>query len=276
MSLTDDVTIATDVEIDLNGYSIRAGTYDINVPDGFSLTITGNNTNGSTASNVAFSQTGHLASTGSDSNITLENIYIYTTGSANTGYGVVQTGGTLTMENVTLNSTYTYGALLATGATATITDCTSNGTFYFIKADSGADVTLESSTILSYYNVVYLANSESGTTHTLDISDCTLTSVQRSPIEVVKTDITVSETTLVSNATTQSYTLSSSDSGGIGFGVVLAGYESGTAYEGEVSLSDITYTLKATADPDGGDTPWNVCYYGSDGASEYEEDGASE
>ena len=68
------------------------------------------------------------------------------------------------------------------------------------------------------------------------------------PVEVKKTDLTISGTTLESDAE-PTYDFNGGGAGGSGYGIVLAGYESGKAYEGvydeDALIGGNTFTLKA-------------------------------
>ena len=68
------------------------------------------------------------------------------------------------------------------------------------------------------------------------------------PVEVKKTDLTISGTTLESDAD-PTYDFNGGGAGGSGYGIVLAGYVSGKAYEGvydeDALIGGNTFTLKA-------------------------------
>lgn len=68
------------------------------------------------------------------------------------------------------------------------------------------------------------------------------------PVEVKKTDLTISGTTLESDAE-PTYDFNGGGAGGSGYGIVLAGYVSGEAYEGYYDRTALingnTFTLKA-------------------------------
>lgn len=68
------------------------------------------------------------------------------------------------------------------------------------------------------------------------------------PVEVKKTDLTISGTTLKSDAD-PTYEFNGGGAGGSGYGIVLAGYKSGQEYEGDYEesalISGNTFELKA-------------------------------
>ena len=116
---------------------------------------------------------------------------------------------------------------------------TQNGTI------PGSSITLTNTNISGTYSGIYLSNYSAGVKNTLVVEGGKIYSEKESAIEVKKTDITVRNATLSSAATTQSYSVNGGGSNGIGYGIVLAGYATGTAYEGECTFENLTFDLKA-------------------------------
>lgn len=109
----------------------------------------------------------------------------------------------------------------------------------------GSEIELKNVNISGTYSGIYLSNNASGAKNVLNVDGGSIHSDEESAIEVKKTDITVKNVTLSSNATSQSYSVNGGGSNGIGYGIVLAGYANGVAYEGDTSFDNITYNLSA-------------------------------
>lgn len=112
----------------------------------------------------------------------------------------------------------------------------------------GSEIELKNVNISGTYSGIYLSNNASGAKNVLNVDGGSICSNEESAIEVKKTDITVKNVTLSSNATSQSYSVNGGGSSGIGYGIVLAGYANGVAYEGDTSFDNITYNLTAQGD----------------------------
>ena len=291
--LTDDIeydgslTVTSDTEeIDLNGYDMT--TTSVNIEQGSELTIDG----GGTSTIYVSDKNGfHVEGDGSD--VTISNLTIISTyeGSSPNGLYIGDSSGdtqnnTVTISNVTIDvvSETTKGTgILLYGNTneVIIEDCTINHGYFGITQNGtsspGSTVTVTGTTITGPYAGIYMSSNADAAQNTLTVTDCTITGTEESPIEVKKTNLTVSSSELICEATTQSYSLKGNGSNGVGYGIVLAGYSEGVSYdddECEVSLSEITYTLSATSNNLGSDI-WNVCKYNGSTGVQVEDDGAA-
>ena len=109
----------------------------------------------------------------------------------------------------------------------------------------GCTVSLTNTHISGTYSGVYLSNQSSCTKNTLTVEGGSFHSKKESGIEVKKTDITVKGATFSSDAATQKYSVNGDGSAGEGYGIVLAGYATGTAYEGTATFENNTFKLAA-------------------------------
>ena len=191
------------------------------------------------------------------------------------------TGLTTTVDISLPIGAIVYGA----GNTLTLDGCTITSNYMGITQNGtgtpGGTFTVTDSTITALYSGIYISSNSSAEVATLTVTGSTITSQEESALEVKKTNLTVSESTLIAlnedKGDTQYYALKGNGSNGYGYGITLAGYTSGTAYEGTVSLSDVTYEISATYALDGTSPAWNVCYYdGTSGVDYATVDGASD
>lgn len=226
-----------------------------------------------------------IQSTTGGATLTIADITL-TASNANMAICAGGTSGTTSGDNITLTNvdiTCAKTGLCVYGSenTIVIDGCTINHGYFGITQQGtstpGSDFTLTNTTISGTYSGLYLASSSSTSIYnTLTVDGCDITSNEESAIEVRKTNITVENSTLTSKYSgTQKYSYSGSGSNGYGFGVMLAatpGYST-SAYDGEVSLSNITYNLSATYSPSDS-TAWNACYYNGSAAAQYTNDGA--
>ena len=215
-------------------------------------------------------------------NVTIEasnaNIAICTGGSSGT-----TSGDTIILSNVTINAKKTGICVYGYDNIVIIDNCTINHGYFGITqqgtSSPGTDFIITNTTISGTYSGIYLSSNASAAQNSLNVDNCDITSEEESAIEVRNTEITVTNSTLTSEYSgAQKYSYSGSGSNGYGFGVMLAATSglSTTAYQGDVTLENNTYELSASANPDGGSTPWNVCYYDGSGAAQWEDDGATE
>ena len=109
----------------------------------------------------------------------------------------------------------------------------------------GCIVSLTNTNISGTYCGVYLSNQSSGDKNTLTVEGGSFYSKEESGIEVKKTDITVKGATFSSGAATQKYSVNGGGSAGEGYGIVLAGYAEGIAYEGTATFENNTFKLAA-------------------------------
>lgn len=156
---------------------------------------------------------------------------------------------TITISNSTITNTGGSGIVLFnTNNKVVIENSTIVHNWFGITQNGnvpGCDITLKNTNITGPYSGIYLSNKETGTKNTLSVDGGTITSEQESAIEVKKTDITVKNATLVSKATSQSYSVSGGGSNAIGYGIALVGYKIGIAYEGTATFDNNKFDLSA-------------------------------
>ena len=285
---TDEaLTVDGNVTIELGSYTLAsAGIY---VSDDASLTIEGDE-DGSAELQSTGSYTVMIDSDNATVNISNVSMSCsYTAVVIGSSSNTDATGNTVTLTNVTIdlsgesksNGAIVYGA----GNTLTLDGCTITSNYMGITQNGtgtpGGTFTVTNSTITALYSGIYISSNSSAEVATLTVTGSTITSQEESALEVKKTNLTVSESTLIAlnedKGDTQYYALKGNGSNGYGYGITLAGYTSGTAYEGAVSLSDVTYEISATYALDGTSPAWNVCYYnGTSGVDYATVDGASD
>ena len=299
-----DLTVVLEDDVDASGNTLDFGdghnVLDLgdnsltayNIINNGSLTIKGGtDEDGNPTATLTLSSSNAIY-TGEDgggtltiSGVTIEDTYAKTNSatiiSGNTDGSSV--GDTIKLVNTVINTNRT-GILVYGSTNIVIVDsCTINHGWFGITQQGtylpGTSFKVTNTTISGTYSGIYLSNNANGIYNTLYVENCDITTEEESAIEVRKTDITVKSSTLTSEYNgAQKYSYSGSGSNGYGFGVMLAATSglSTTAYQGDVTLEDITYEISASANPDGGSTPWNVCYYDGSGAAQWEDDGATE
>ena len=140
------------------------------------------------------------------------------------------------------------GIQLENAHNLTIENSTINHGYFGINQNGenpGSTITLKDCNISGTYSGIYLSNYAGGTKNTLKVEGGKIHSEVESAIEVKKTDISVTGATLSSDASKQSYSVNGGGSNSTGYGIVLAGYAVGTAYEGETSFTNNTFNLAA-------------------------------
>lgn len=140
------------------------------------------------------------------------------------------------------------GIQLENAHNLTIENSTINHCYFGINQNGvnpGSTITLKDCNISGTYSGIYLSNHATGDKNTLKVEGGTILSEKDSAIEVKKTDISVTGATLSSAASEQTYVVNGGGSGSTGYGIVLAGYAVGTAYEGETSFTNNTFILAA-------------------------------
>lgn len=231
--------------------------------NGHTLTVTGAGIGINTESPVTISN-GNVALGSGDielyknSNVTIEDAVLTSSGNQVLVCGYWTNANfknnNLTIKNTTINGTgnLTTGILVQnTGNTVTLEKCKINHTWFGITQNGnipGSTIILKNTDITGTYSGIYLSNKADGATNTLTIDGGTITSNEESALEVKKTNITVTGATLVSKATTQSYSVSGGSSNAVGYGIALVGYVTGTAYEGTTSFSNNQFQLAAGTD----------------------------
>ena len=156
-------------------------------------------------------------------------------------------GNTIVIRNSTVNAEAA-GILLNNAHNLTIENSTINHGYFGIAQNGvnpGSTITLKDCNISGTYSGIYLSNHATGAKNTLKVEGGTILSEEESAIEVKKTDISVTGATLSSVASEQTYSVNGGGSSSTGYGIVLAGYVSGTPYEGETSFTNNTFILAA-------------------------------
>ena len=269
------ITQAT-TSLDLGGFALTADYIYIN--EG-STTVT--------ISNGTFTAiTYGIRIGGSNNVITLDGLTI------NSGHYGVRPGGTnsethtdsantVVMTNCTINSQSHGVRIFGQDNVITVENCSIctasgvNGIMQVGTYTPGSTLTVKDTYISAGLGGIFFASNDSAQYSDVTVTGCEIISASRSAIEVQKTNLTVSSSTLVSQwADQQSYSVSS-DAKGCGFGVVLGGYAEGTAFEGTVSLSDITYSLASSTDMNGSSPPWFALKYSGSASEEYTDNGAT-
>lgn len=277
------LTIDEDAEIVLNGYELAAKNI---VYDGCNLSITNGDEAEEKGSIVLTTSYQAIQSTTGGTSLTLADLTL-TASSANMAICTGGTGGTtsgdaITLTNVDITSKKTGICAYGYDNVVVIDGCNIEHGYFGITQQGtnspGTDFTITNTTISGTYSGIYLSSNASAAQNSLSVDSCNITSNEETAIEVRNTNITVKNSTLASKATTQKYSYSGSGSNGYGFGVMLAATAglNTTAYQGDVTLENITYNLSATTNPDGGNTPWNACYYNGSDAAQWTDDGAAE
>lgn len=157
---------------------------------------------------------------------------------------------TLIIRNSTINASNNQaaGILFENAHTITLENTTVDHDYFGLTQNGvnpGSKVTLKNCNISGTYSGIYLSNHANGAKNTLVVEGGSIHSEEESAIEVKKTDITVRDCVLSSDATTQSYSVKGDGSNGIGYGIVLAGYKVGTPYEGTTVFENLTFNLPA-------------------------------
>ena len=263
-TITDELTISGDTKLDneLKVFSTNM-TIDLNnktltlprivfMGDKASYTITGGTLE------IEGTRSG-LAIEGQNSELTLDGVTI-NAGNLENGESAItcgnndkpnSSGNVLTVKNSTITSEKT-GINLRRGQTLVVENSTITHKWFGITQNGvypGSSVTVKGNTKISGYATgIYLSNNAEGKKNILTVENSTISSVAGSPVEVKKTDLTISGTTLESDAE-PTYDFNGGGAGGSGYGIVLAGYESGKAYEGDYEesalISGNTFELKA-------------------------------
>ena len=263
-TITDELTISEDTELDdeLKVFStdmtINLNNKTLTLPrivfmgDNASYTITGGTLE------IEGAGSG-LAIEGQNSELTLDGVTINAGGLDNGESAITcgnndkpnSSGNILTVKNSTIKSVQT-GINLRRGQTLVVENSTITHEWFGITQNGvypGSSVTVNGNTQISGFATgIYLSNNAEGEKNILTVENSTISSEVGSPVEVKKTDLTIRGTTLKSNAD-PTYDLYGGGAGGSGYGIVLAGYVSGTAYEGDrdenALINGNTFELKA-------------------------------
>lgn len=213
-----------------NGTLELSGINGIEMNSNSELTLDGVTMTASSSNGIVcgFQTTDEQKSNSKNNSLIIRNSTINMTGSQSVGILIQNNGHTVTIENSNINHKY-FGI-------------TQNGVI------PGSTIKLVNTNISGTYSGIYLSNYAAGDKNTLIVEGGKIHSEQESAIEVKKTNITVKNATLSSDAKTQSYSVNGGGSSGVGYGIVLAGYANGTAYEGETTFENLTFNLAAGAD----------------------------
>ena len=263
-TITDELTISGDTRLDneLKVFSTNM-TIDLNnktltlprivfMGDKASYTITGGTLE------IKGTRSG-LAIEGQNSELTLDGVTINAVeledreSAITCGNNAKQnsSGNVLTVKNSTITSKQT-GINLRRGQTLVVENSAITHGWFGITQNGeypGSSVTVKGNTKISGYATgIYLSNNAEGKKNILTVENSTISSVAGSPVEVKKTDLTISGTTLKSDAD-PTYELNEGGAGGSGYGIVLAGYVSGEAYDSYYDRTKLingnTFELKA-------------------------------
>lgn len=244
LNVNEKLLIQSEKEIDLNGKNMQA-YIEVHTSEPF-IVKNGNmaSANGMTLRGLA------------NADMTLDNVTLTNTNAIGNaielGYNkddVVDCGDAkLSIKNTTIDAEC--AGILIHGANnkVVIENSTINHKWFGITQNGlipGSNITITNTNISGAYSGIYLSNNATGAKNTLIVEGGSIHSDEESAIEVKKTDITVKNVALSSNATIQSYSVNGGGSNGIGYGIVLAGYKLGVPYEGTTSFENITYTLAA-------------------------------
>ena len=240
-----NVNITSAKEIDLNNNTLQVTYINATAP----LTVKNGNLD---ASNFALR--GYA-----NADITLDNVKVTATRNEGNAIELGYINGSdrdcgnaqLTLKDSEINSNGTGILIHGADNKVKIENTVINHKWFGITQNGivpGSEIELVNCTISGTYSGIYLSNNADGAKNTLKVIGGSIHSDEESAIEVKKTDITVQNATLSSSATEQSYSVNGGGSNGIGYGIVLAGYKVGTAYEGETSFENITYNLSAQGD----------------------------
>ena len=240
-----NVNITSAKEIDLNNNTLQVTYINATAP----LTVKNGNLD---ASNFALR--GYA-----NADITLDNVKVTATRNEGNAIELGYINGSdrdcgnaqLTLKDSEINSNGTGILIHGADNKVKIENTVINHKWFGITQNGivpGSEIELVNCTISGTYSGIYLSNNADGAKNTLKVIGGSIHSDEESAIEVKKTDLTVQNATLSSSATEQSYSVNGGGSNGIGYGIVLAGYKVGTAYEGETSFENITYNLSAQGD----------------------------
>ena len=274
---TDGVVVVTaaTTSIDLGGYTLSADYVSVLEGDA-TLSIT----NGTITTTDIGVRIGGL-----NNNITLSDVTL-NTGNYGVRVGGIHSSGyadsdnTLTMTDCIITSQVDGVRINGQDNDVTIENCSISapnryGITQALTYTPGSTLTVKDSYISAGSSGIFFGTNDSAQYSNVTVTDCEIISVSSSAIEVQKTNLTVSNSTLASQwDSQQSYSVSTS-ANGCGYGVVLAGYEEGTAFEGTASLSDITYSLASSADMNGASPPWYALKYSGSASEEYTDNGAT-
>ena len=245
VEVTGDLVVPADATLNLNGKTLTAKRIQA-ANDNSVIAIT----NGT----VGFSGTGNgVELSAGNSTLTLDGVTL--DASSLSGTAICSgsndypewAGNMIVIRNSTVNAKAA-GILLENAHNLTIENSTINHGYFGITQNGvnpGSAITLKNCNISGTYSGIYLSNYAGGTKNNLKVEGGKIHSKVESAIEVKKTDISVTGAKLSSDASKQTYSVNGGGSNSTGYGIVLAGYVVGTAYEGETSFTNNTFDLAA-------------------------------
>ena len=245
IEVSGGITLPSNVSLNLNGKKLTAQSIQA-ANDNSVIAIT----NGT----VGFSGTGNgVELSAGNSTLTLDGVKL---DASSLSGQAIRSGSNdhpewadnkIVIRNSTIEAGHV-GIQLANAHNLTIENSTINHGYFGINQNGvnpGSTITLKDCNISGTYSGIYLSNHATGAKNTLKVEGGTILSQEESAIEVKKTDISVTGATLSSDASKQSYSVNGGGSNSTGYGIVLAGYAVGTAYEGETSFTNNTFNLAA-------------------------------
>ena len=245
IEVSGDITLPSNVSLNLNGNKLTAQSIQA-ANDNSVIAIT----NGT----VGFSGTGNgVELSAGNSTLTLDGVKL---DASSLSGQAIRSGSNdhsewadnkIVIRNSTIEAGHV-GIQLANAHNLTIENSTINHGYFGINQNGvnpGSTITLKDCNISGTYSGIYLSNHATGAKNTLKVEGGTILSEKESAIEVKKTDISVTDATLSSIASEQTYSVKGDGSNSTGYGIVLAGYAVGTPYEGETSFTNNTFMLAA-------------------------------
>lgn len=245
VELSSNLMMSPKQKINLNGHTLS-------VTD---LSVTSDNADIVLSNGIVKTTSGGMLFSTANSNILLDEVTVESVVSGtlinignNNENEKDKTGNTVTIKNSKIRSGAT-GIRITNQHNIVIENTEIEHNYMGVTqngVNAGSVIKVINSKISGYATGIYLSNNASGSANTLVVEGGSIHSNAGSPIEVKKTDITVNGITLSSDAA-PSYDFNAGAAGASGHAIVLAGYQEGKAYEGNITCSNITYDIHAGA-----------------------------
>lgn len=245
VELSSNLMMSPKQKINLNGHTLS-------VTD---LSVTSDNADIVLSNGIVKTTSGGMLFSTANSNILLDEVTVESVVSGtlinignNNENEKDKTGNTVTIKNSKIRSGAT-GIRITNQHNIVIENTEIEHNYMGVTqngVNAGSVIKVINSKISGYATGIYLSNNASGSANTLVVEGGSIHSNAGSPIEVKKTDITVNGITLSSDAA-PSYDFNAGAAGASGHAIVLAGYQEGKAYEGNITCSNITYDIPAGA-----------------------------
>lgn len=245
VELSSNLMMSPKQKINLNGHTLS-------VTD---LSVTSDNADIVLSNGIVKTTSGGMLFSTANSNILLDEVTVESVVSGtlinignNNENEKDKTGNTVTIKNSKIRSGAT-GIRITNQHNIVIENTEIEHNYMGVTqngVNAGSVIKVINSKISGYATGIYLSNNASGSANTLVVEGGSIHSNAGSPIEVKKTDITVNGITLSSDAA-PSYDFNAGGAGASGHAIVLAGYQEGKAYEGNITCSNITYDIPAGA-----------------------------